>query len=197
MTTTNQKKIVIVGVGALGSHLMLLARNLPARFTVVDFDRVERKNTLSQFHSKMGVGRNKAQAMQQAMQGLFGLRVDAVPHKLTADNAAALLRGADLVVDCVDNATARRQIQAAAQDQAIPCLHGALAADGSYARIMWSEAFSPDEGGAGEATCEDGEHLPFIAVTAAHMAHIVQTFLKDETRRNLHIHPGGIINIDG
>ena len=100
------------------------------------------------------------------------------------------------MVDCVDNATARHQIQAAAKAQGIPCLHGALAADGSYARIMWAERFSVDEGGEGQATCEDGEHLPFIAVTAAHMAHIVQAFLKDETRRNLHLHPGGTINID-
>jgi hypothetical protein len=41
----------------------------------------------------MGVGRNKAQAMQQAMQGLFGLRLQAIPHKLTADNVERLLGG--------------------------------------------------------------------------------------------------------
>ena len=62
------KKIVIVGVGALGSHLVLLGRNWSARFVVIDDDRVEQKNTQSQFHSRMGVGRNKAQAMQQAEQ---------------------------------------------------------------------------------------------------------------------------------
>ena len=94
------QRIVIIGVGALGSHLCLLGRNWDAQLVVVDFDRVEQKNTASQFHSRMGVGRNKTQALQQAMQGLFSLRLEAVPHRFVEDNARSLLEGADLVVDC-------------------------------------------------------------------------------------------------
>lgn len=193
----SQRRVIIIGVGALGSHLLLLSRNLPARFTVVDFDRVERKNTLSQFHSRMGVGRNKAAALQQAMQGLFGLRIQPVPHRLTADNAAALLSGIDLVVDCVDNAETRTLIQAHVRAEGIPCLHGALAADGSYARIMWDEVFTVDgDGEPGQATCEDGEHLPFIAMVAARMAMAVQGFLAEGIRGSVHLHPGGMILVD-
>jgi len=187
------KKVVVVGVGALGSHLVLLGRNWPVRFTVVDFDRVEQKNTQSQFHSRMGLGRNKAQALQQAMQGLFGIRLDAVPHRLTEDNVEALLSGADLIVDCVDNAPTRQIIQDFARAHALPCLHGAVAADGSYARVMWTSAFTIDGGGEGQATCEDGEHLPFIAQVSAHMAAIAQRFLTDGTQRSFHLHPGGVI----
>jgi len=188
-------RIVVVGVGALGSHLVLLGRNWPAQFVLVDHDRVEQKNTASQFHSRMGVGRNKAQAMQQAMQGLFGLRLEAVPHKLTADNAARLLDGAALVVDCVDNAEARRVISQTVRAAGVPCLHGAVAADGSYARVMWDAAFSPDEGAEGVATCEDGEHLPFVAFVAARMADAVQRFLKDGEQISSHLHPGGILRV--
>ena len=119
--TQTPKHVVVVGVGALGSHLLLLCRNLPIRLTVVDFDRVERKNTLSQFHSKMGVGRNKAQALQQALQGLFGLQIGAVPHRLTEDNAQTILRDADLIVDCVDNAPTRQLIQQVAAASDTPC----------------------------------------------------------------------------
>ena len=186
-------KLVIVGVGALGSHLVLLGRNWEVDFVVVDFDRVEQKNVLSQFHSTMGVGRNKAQAIQQAMQGLFGIRLEAVPHRLTADNCEALLSGAGLVVDCVDNAPTRQLIQNFVRKQGIPCLHGAVAADGSYARVMWDELFTIDDGGEGVATCEDGEHLPFIGTVTSRMAAIVQQFLGDGTQRSEHIHPGGII----
>ena len=82
--------VVIVGVGALGSHLVLLARNWSAKLKLVDFDRVEQKNTQAQFHSKMGLGRNKAQALGQAMQGMFGLKVDSLPRKLRSNLARNL-----------------------------------------------------------------------------------------------------------
>jgi molybdopterin-synthase adenylyltransferase len=171
----------------------LLARNLAAQLVVVDFDRVEQKNVLSQFHSKMGVGRNKARALQQAMQGLFGLRLEAVPHRLTEDNARALLGGADLVVDCVDHAPTRRLLQRVSAELAAPCLHGALAADGRYARVMWDPAFTVDEGGDGGATCDDGEHLPFITLVAAKMAHCVQRFSNDGAMESAHLRPDGLV----
>lgn len=189
------KRVVVVGVGALGSHLLVFGRNLPVRFTAVDFDRVEKKNVLAQFHSRMGVGKNKAAALQQALHGLFGVRIDAVPHRLGPDNAEALLGGADLVVDCVDDTPTRRVIQETARARDLPCLHGALAADGSYARVMWDELFEPDEGGEGAATCEDGEHLPFIASVGAQLAGCVQAWLADGSRRSLHIHPGGLVRL--
>ncbi len=187
-------KIIIIGAGALGSHLVLFGRNWDVSFTVIDFDRVERKNVMSQFHTNMGAGRNKTVALQQSMQGLFGLRVATVPHKVTGENARNLLEGAELVVDCVDNLEARRAIQAAVRELAVPCLHGALAADGGYGRVMWDEVFEADaDGSDGDATCEDGEHLPFICLVAARMATTIQQFLEDGRRESVHVHPGGVI----
>jgi molybdopterin-synthase adenylyltransferase len=191
------RKVVVVGVGALGSHVVLLGRNWPVRFTAVDFDRVEQKNLLAQFHTKMGVGRNKAAALQQAAQGLFGLKIEAVPHRLGDDNVQALLGGADLVLDCVDNLPTRQVVQrfVRAQSPPIPCLHGAVAADGSYARLMWDPLFEGDAGGEGEATCEDGEHLPFIGIVAANLAALVGGFLKTGRQRSVHVHPGGLVEV--
>ena len=189
------RTLTIVGLGALGSHLALLLRTQDLQLRLVDFDRVEKKNTLSQFHTRMGVGRNKAQALQQALQGLFSVRAQAVPHRLVADNAQAVLGGSDLLVDCVDHAPTRLLLQAYAREQGLPCLHGALAADGAYARVHWSERFAVDEGGEGEATCEDGQHLPFIATVSAHMALVLQRFLETGERRELHLHPGGVIPV--
>ena len=195
----NIKNIVIVGVGALGSHVVLFGRNLGASYKVIDFDRVEQKNTLSQFHTRMGVGRNKAQGLQQSLQGLFGLKIQAVPHKLTADNASQLLDGADLVVDCLDNGASRRLVQVFAREQGVPCLHGALAADGHFGRVIWDAHFAiDDEDVEGQATCEDGEQLPFIAMAASVMVQSIQAFLKDGRKTSLHLHPGGttIVNCE-
>ncbi len=78
------KKVTIVGVGALGSHLLQFTRNLDATFKVIDFDKVEQKNVMSQFHSKPNVGKGKVSSLAQTMQFLFGKKLDTIPHKLTS-----------------------------------------------------------------------------------------------------------------
>lgn len=188
--------IVIVGAGALGSHVALFGRNWEQKIRIVDFDKVEMKNTQAQFHTKMALRRNKAHSLGQAFHGLFGLRIDAVPHKLVKANAAELLGGADLVIDCTDNIEARNTIMDFVRAAKIPCLHGALSGDGSFARIVWDEHFEPDaEGSEGEATCEDGETLPFFAMAAAVLAEAAQEFLATGRRRCYHLSPTGMVRL--
>ena len=190
------KKIVIVGVGALGSHLVQALRNEEATIKVIDFDRVEMKNVQSQFHFKNAVGKKKTDALQKAMQFCYGRKIETVGNKLTADNDAQLLGGADLIVDCLDNGEARRVVQAFARANDVPCLHGALAADGAFGRAIWDESFViDDEAGAGAATCEDGEHLPFIQLVGTFVAYAVQRFLRSGRKIGYSISPAGIEKI--
>jgi molybdopterin-synthase adenylyltransferase len=185
-------KIVIVGVGALGSNLVLALRNVQASITVIDHDKIEKKNVLSQFHTNMGVGKNKAEALKQTMFGLFGIKINAVPHRLTDDNVTQLLGGADLVIDCLDNGPSRRIIQAFVRAKGIPCLHGALAQNGAFGRACWDESFVIDDvDGAGGATCEDGEHLPFILAVSTQLAVSVQRFVASGKKVGAEVHPNG------
>ena len=187
--------IVIVGVGALGSHVVQFLRSVPdVAITVVDFDRVEQKNTLSQFHPRQSVGRSKVLAIQQTMSFLFGKKLQTVPHKLTADNVEVVLGVADLIVDCLDNAEARQLVQRFARRHEVPCLHGALAADGSFGRVVWDADFEADaEPTSGAATCEDGEHLPFIVACAAYLALAIQRHLDAGEQVGFSLHPGGTL----
>jgi molybdopterin/thiamine biosynthesis adenylyltransferase len=190
--------ITIIGAGALGSHVALFLRNIKHVIKIVDFDRVEQKNTMAQFHTKMGLRKNKAKALSQAMQGMFGTMIESAPHRLTIDNVNLLLDHMPLVLDCTDNIAARNLIQGHATDHGIPCLHGSLSADGSFARIMWSEDFEADAEGEGEGvevTCVDGEHLPFFAAAAAYMAVEAQRFLETGKRRSFQLTPSGIIRL--
>ena len=191
--------IVIVGAGALGSHVVLLLRNLKHKIRVIDFDKVEQKNILAQFHTKMSLRKNKSMALEAAMRGMFGLSVldiEARPHKLTKDNVDALLDDAALVIDCTDNIAARNTIQGYVTDVALPCLHGSLSADGTFARIMWTEHFEADaEGEDGEATCIDGEPLPFFGAAAAYMAIEAQRFLTTGKKQSFQLTPAGIIRL--
>jgi hypothetical protein len=190
------KTIVIVGVGALGSHLVQFLRNEAVTLKVIDFDRIERKNVMSQFHGKATVGKGKVQGLQQAMNFMFGVKIDTVPHKLVADNADVLLR-ADLVIDCLDNGEARRVIQDTVRRSGTPCLHGALsAADNAFGRVVWDSDFRiDDEAGEGAATCEDGAGLPFIALVSAVMAKTVQDFLQTGKQHSYQVHAGGVVRI--
>jgi hypothetical protein len=183
-------RVVVVGVGALGSHVVQLGRSLPVQWKVIDYDRIEAKNLLAQFHTRMGVGKNKAQALQQAMQGMFGVKIDAIPHRLTADNTEALLGDADLVVDCLDNAEARTLVQQFVRARGIACVHGALAPGGELGRVVWDHLFVIDgEDTPGQETCEGGEHLPFIAQTAATLAQAIALYVGDRRQISTQLLP--------
>lgn len=188
------KRVAIVGVGALGSHVLLFARNWDVKIRIIDFDSVETKNTKAQFHPIASLRKNKALALQTALYGLFGVLPEGLPRKLTSDNAEQLLGDTDLIIDCTDNIEARRVIQSVI---AIPKLHGCLSATGDFARIIWSDhGFTPDaESLAGEATCEDGEQLPFFALAAAHLAQEAQRFLSDGTKRSWQLTPNTVIRL--
>jgi molybdopterin/thiamine biosynthesis adenylyltransferase len=162
----------------------------------VDFDRVEQKNTQAQFHTKMSLGKNKAQALSQAFLGLFGAQVASVPHKLVRGNAKDVLGASELVLDCTDNIEAREVIILACRLCKVPCLHGALAASGDFARLVWDDHFVPDaEGAEAAATCIDGEHLPFFAAAAAFMAIEAQRFLRTGKKSSYQLTPAGVIRL--
>jgi hypothetical protein len=190
------KNITIVGVGALGSHLVQLIRNEKNSIKIIDHDRVEKRNTMSQFHGVKTVGKSKVQSVQQSMKFMFGTNIDIVPHKLTNENVNVLLKDADLIVDCLDNFEARSLVKNYAEVENIPCVHGALAPNGEYGQVMWNENFTIDsEAGTDGATCENGEHLAFIALVSAYLARSVHEFLVNDRKLGFQVNPVGAIRV--
>lgn len=188
-------RVTVVGVGALGSHLVQFLRNEKVTIKVIDFDRVEMRNVASQFHPKQSVGKKKVDGLHQTMKFLYGRDIFKIGNKLSADNVEQILSDADLLIDCLDNGEARSLVQGFAKAHDVPCLHGALAADGGFGRVVWTEQFTIDEAAAGAATCEDGEFLPFIAITSAYLARAAQLFLKDGRKVGFSISPRGVERI--
>lgn len=190
------KNVTIVGVGALGSHLSLLLRNEAVRLKVIDFDRVESKNTPSQFHPKTTNGKLKVDSLKQTLNFLFGTKIETNSNKLVAENVNALLKDSDLIVDCLDNLASRKLVQEYVRKNSIPCLHGALAPNGEFGRVCWDPQFViDDETGMGGVTCENGEFLPFIVLVSSYLARSVQIFLKEGKQVGFQVQPFGAVAV--
>jgi hypothetical protein len=186
-------KVVIFGVGALGSHAAVLCRSLPIRLAFVDFDRVESKNLLAQAHVRPSVGRNKAEALRLQLLNLHGVEADAFPVRLEQTNVSALGSGARLLVDCLDNARGRRVLSDHARATGTPLVHAAISADGTFGLVRWEERFTADvEDQEGQATCEGGEHLPFIGLVAAALTRTIQEFISNGCKRDLMLASSGV-----
>ncbi len=191
----SKETITIVGVGALGSHVAQFIRNENVEIKIVDFDRVDAKNVLTQLHAKSNVGKAKVESLKQTFNFLFGTKLLGASAKLTKDNTAQLLGNSKLIIDCLDNGEARRLVQGFARKHSVPCLHGGLAADGTFGRVIWDSMFViDDENVAGQATCEGGEHLAFIGVVSSLMARAVNEFLKTGKQTGFSVSPTVIIS---
>jgi hypothetical protein len=179
------ERIVICGIGALGSTAVQYLRNVAAELRLVDFDRVESKNLSAQWFVKQSLGKNKAEAARLQLANFYGAKAEAMGVRLGPHNAAQLLAGCTLAVDCFDNADSRIALSEAARAAAVPLVHAALAADGTFGLVRWDERFVADrEDTEGQATCEGGEHLPMIGLVGATLARTIQDFLTSAERRD-------------
>jgi molybdopterin-synthase adenylyltransferase len=188
------KRIILCGVGALGSTALQYLRSLPdIELRLVDFDRVESKNLAAQWFVKQSLGKNKAEAARLQLSNFYGLKSEAMGVRLGANNAAQLLDGGALAVDCFDNADSRLALSEACRSASVPLVHSALAADGTFGMIRWDERFTPDrEDEEGQATCEGGEHLPMIGMVGATLARAIQDFILKDLRHDYLVAMSGV-----
>ncbi len=106
----NQAAVLVVGAGGLGSPVIqYLAAAGVGRLTLCDPQAVERSNLQRQvIHRDSDVGVNKATSAQRFAQALNpDIAVAARDEAVTAENAADLVAGHDLVVDGTDLFAAR------------------------------------------------------------------------------------------
>ena len=185
--------ILVIGVGALGSHFMQFSRNWDAEFDVVDFDRVEHKNVLSQFHFKRSVRKSKVSSIGECLAEFGIFRMIPRSVRFCKQNAGRFVTDKDHVVDCVDNLETRSLIVEACDHFNIPCLHGGLSGDGQFGVVLWDKDFtlSPAQEETQRATCENEDRIAFYAVVAARMVLCARNFLDTGKKASAYIRPLG------
>jgi tRNA threonylcarbamoyladenosine dehydratase len=109
--------VLVVGIGGVGSWAVeALARSGVGALTLVDLDHIAESNTNRQIHA-LGdeYGKAKVVAMRERVVAINpACRVITIEAFADADNAAALVAGADALIDCADQVRAKAALLAAA-----------------------------------------------------------------------------------
>lgn len=121
--------VVLIGCGGIGSPaLQYLAAAGVGRLTLIDDDAVDLSNLQRQtIFAEADLGKPKAQAAADWVARFdAALECKAVVGRIAADNAAALLAGADLVLDGCDNFATRLAVSDACVRLGIPLTSAAV-----------------------------------------------------------------------
>jgi tRNA A37 threonylcarbamoyladenosine dehydratase len=116
-------RVVVVGIGGVGSWAAeALARSAVGHLAFVDLDHVAESNTNRQIHALGDVyGKAKVDAMAERVRAINpACTVRAIDEFATADNAASLVDGVDIVLDCIDQVIAKAALIAAARAAGVP-----------------------------------------------------------------------------
>ena len=128
-TALQSARVCIVGCGGLGGFLVeYLGRLGVGHITAVDGDSFDRTNLNRQLLSEEGnIGLFKAaQAKERLKRVNPSVEVTAVEQFLTAENAAEILAGHQLVLDALDSIPHRLMLQRVCRELGIPLVHGAV-----------------------------------------------------------------------
>jgi adenylyltransferase/sulfurtransferase len=128
-----QSTAIVIGAGALGSPAAAyLAAAGIGRIGVVDGDWVELSNLQRQpLHFTPDIETQKAESAAQKLGVLnTEISVEPYPVEVDEDNVAAIVTGADVVVDCTDSFATRYLINDACCAQRIALVEGGALAFG-------------------------------------------------------------------
>ena len=124
-----QKKVLVVGCGGLGGHLIEnMLRVGAGALVAVDPDRFEKSNLNRQLLcTEPLLGTLKAEAAAaRALAVNPSVRFHALVQAFSPESGAELVAGADLVLDGLDNVSDRLLLEDICAAENVPLVHGAI-----------------------------------------------------------------------
>ncbi|MDI6884534.1 MAG: MoaD family protein [Hadesarchaea archaeon] len=129
--------VFVAGLGGLGSPacIYLVAAGV-GHLTIIDNQRVDMTNLNRQIlHLELDVGRSKAGSAVEKLYAMNpNVKVDSKLKRITSKNVGQLIKGADVVVDGMDNYPIRYLLNEACVRNRIPFVHGAV--EGLVGQLM-------------------------------------------------------------
>ncbi|MCU1267614.1 MAG: Dinucleotide-utilizing enzyme involved in molybdopterin and thiamine biosynthesis family 2 [Acidobacteria bacterium] len=134
--------VLMIGTGGLGAPLgMYLAAAGVGRLGIVDFDVVDASNLQRQIiHGTKDIGRRKIDSARDRLSDI-NPHIDIETHetRLSSDNALALIRNYDIVVDGTDNFPTRYLVNDACVLSGKPNVYGSIFRFEGQASVFWAE----------------------------------------------------------
>lgn len=119
----------VAGAGGLGSSTSIyLAAAGVGRIIICDHDTVTRTNLNRQIlYTPDDIGKDKAFAAAERLSDFNpDIQIEAVRGELRPDTAGRIIEGADIVLDCLDNAVSRKTLNRAAIADRIPMVYATV-----------------------------------------------------------------------
>lgn len=123
------KTVAVIGCGGLGGYsIEYLARLGVGHIIAVDGDIFSESNLNRQLLSTSDtIGKAKADAAVARIHSINSeIEATAVNEFLTADTAATLVKGTDLVIDALDNVESRLILEDVCEEANVAIIHGAI-----------------------------------------------------------------------
>jgi len=122
-------KVLVVGAGGLGSPVLTyLAAAGIGHIIIVDYDVVAESNLNRQFlYGTKDIGRAKGFTAAEKLRSLNpDIDVTIISAKIDEENSMDIIRGINVVVDCVDSIATRLIVNSACLEQNIPLVEGGV-----------------------------------------------------------------------
>ena len=180
--------VAVCGLGGLGSNIAIaLARAGIGKLLLIDFDRVDITNLHRQQYKANQIGLYKTDALAENLLEIAPYtEITAVTAKITEENFADLLKGADVVCEAFDNAEAKAMLVNGVLEQLPDCY--LVAASGMAGmdtpntirtrKVMGRFYLCGDE--TNDVADTIGLVAPRVMLCAAHQAHTALRILAGE-----------------
>lgn len=179
-------KILVCGIGALGSNLVReLVPDLKGEhlISVLDKDNVEERNITAgtQCYTRDQIGISKVEALQFNIYKWYEREIDTIRGEVNADYPV-ILDNYDLMVDCFDNFASRNRLQALHKLFRINLLHLGFSDNYTFT-IEWAEKYKvPTDITTGFDICTLPGAAAFVSSVAALGSLVAEEFILNKKK---------------